>query len=369
MKFLDLTHEYELIDWNSVLSPVFASQQFINGPQVKELEGAIAKKIGCAYAVGVSSGTSAIELAFLTSADSHTSGLTVLTSPYTFIATTEIPYRLGCRIRFCDIGSDFNINIAQAKDILKNEHIDIFMPVHLFGQSCVMDDELLEICRRRGVTIIEDAAQAFGATYHDRQVGTFGDFGCFSFFPSKNLGCAGDGGLVTTNQKSLYEKCLSLRNHGASQKYLHHLHGGNFRLDTLQAALLLAKLPFVDGFIAKRRASAFIYNMFLQDHPEIQPPVENPGCLHTYNQYVLRIRNGKRDVVASSLKDLGIPTMLYYPRCLSQQPCYDGMDYGKCSCVESRRAAEENLALPIAHLSATDVIRIAESVKKAMLYA
>jgi dTDP-4-amino-4,6-dideoxygalactose transaminase len=368
MQFLNLDREYAKIDWQSVLAPVFESKQFINGPQVKEFEQAVVEKFDCQYAVGVGSGTAAIELAFLAAADMHTTGLTVLTTPYTFIATTEIPYRLGCHLRFCDIKSDFNIDIDAAKQIIKNEHIDIFLPVHLFGQCCTLDDELIDICRRKGVLIIEDAAQAFGARYNNKFAGTFGDFGCFSFFPSKNLGCAGDGGLVVMKQRSLYEKCLALRNHGASQKYTHILHGGNFRLDTIQAAILLAKLPLVDQFIEDRRKTAALYNKyFVGADDRLIPPQETTGCFHTYNQYVLRVEHN-RDAVVDIIGSNNITTMLYYPRSLLKQPCYAFA--GFCdSCPQSEIAAEENLALPIAHLTTDETLEVITAVQKAMIYA
>lgn len=344
MQFLDLNREYSQVEWKPAIDDVFASKKFINGPQVKAFEEAAAKFLGCKYAVGVSSGTHALEVALLASG---TSG-TVLTTPYSFIATTEVPVRLGHKVDFCDIGPDFNIRIDQVKERIAKGDVDVFIPVHLFGQCCCIDNELVGLCEESNCLIIEDAAQAFGASFRNVLAGCLGDMGCFSFFPAKNLGCAGDGGLVTTGDQSLYEKLIQIRNHGSKQKYYNEIHGGNFRLDTLQAALLLAKLPHIESFISNRRYCADFYSSNLLN---VECPIENDGCKHTYNQYVIRTK--KRDELQGFLKQKDIPTMQYYPRVLPEQPCYEDMQLDGCWNV-ARQYTHENLALPIAYLTAEE---------------
>jgi dTDP-4-amino-4,6-dideoxygalactose transaminase len=365
MKFLDLTREYEFFNWEKSLKPIFANATFINGPQVKLFEEKISEYIGTQYAVGVSSGTDAILVSIMAVLLDRQGPLNVLTTPYTFIATTEAPIRLGCKVIFCDVDKDFNINISKAKEILSSKKIDIFIPVHLFGTPCKLDTEILSICKKNNIMVIEDCAQAIGSSYKGQRVGSSGDFGCFSFFPAKNLGCAGDGGMITTNSKDLYEKCLMIRNHGGKIKYQHHSHGGNFRLDTIQAALLLAKLPYLDACILDRRTTASIYRSLLSNIKEVDycPEEDSPDSFSSYNQFVIRVNSNIRDDVIRYLSDSDIPTAIYYPLCLSEQPCYRDVDF-ECDCKNSKLFAKSNIALPIAYINKNEMLLIIHTIRK-----
>lgn len=362
MKFLDLEREYAHFNWIEALRPVFYSKAFINGPQVKELEDKISDDIGTEYAIGVSSGTDALMVAIMAL---EILKPVVLTTPYTFISTVEVPSRLGATVRFCDIDDTFNIDINRVKELIKEEHIDIFIPVHLFGLPVNIDDELRIICKEEGTHIIEDAAQAFGSSVGDKQAGSLGDMGCFSFFPSKNLGCAGDGGMITTNSKHLYEKCKMIRNHGSSKKYIHKIDGGNFRLDTIQAALLIEKIKYVDVSLNIRKNIAKIYNKGLKECNSINVPFydESNYINHSYNQYVIKVEEKYRDDMKDYLASRDIPTMLYYPSCLSDQLCYKDKNF-HCDCNSSKKASKENLALPIGYLYEEEAQNVVLEIKE-----
>jgi len=356
VKFLDLDREYSICDWRYTMMQVFNRKAFINGPQVKEFETKIAESLGVKHAIGVSSGTDAIKVAMLSL------GLEVphvLTTPYTFIATVEVPISLGATVFFCDIGDDFNIDMEKAKEIVSTQSIDVFIPVHLFGKPCDLDEEFVNLCRENKVYIIEDACQSMGSKYKGKYVGTIGDLGCFSFFPSKNLGAAGDGGLITTNNTELYEKCLAIRNHGGVRKYEHEMIGGNYRLDTIQAAILLSKLRYLDRFLNFRVSNASFYKHKLQTIEEITLPTAAPDTYHTYNQFV--IRTDDRDELRKHLDRRGIPTALYYPKCLSEQPVFADHDFG-CLCEKSKSFAQTNLALPIAYLNIKELQYIVRAI-------
>lgn len=363
MKFLDLNREYEYFNWEEAVRPIFENKSFINGEVVKTFEKQISKYLNVKYAIGISSGTDALMVAMMSLGLKNP---VVLTTPYTFIATTEVPMRLGATIRFCDIDDTFNINMQQVKEVIKKDKIDIFIPVHLFGYPCLLDDELIQLCKKRGTYIIEDAAQSLGSSIDSKQTGTIGDLGCFSFFPSKNLGCAGDGGLIVTNSDKLFEKCLMIKNHGSKIKYSHEINGGNFRLDSIQAALLLHKLPYLNKFIDNRIKSAEIYNLFFNSIYDVgikysQIGSDENNIIHTYNQYVVKVGKN-RDKLKKYLAGQGIPTALYYPKCLSEQPCYKKIDF-KCKCEESKKAVKENLALPIAYLTKDEVVNIVYKIR------
>jgi len=355
MKFLDLDREYNYFDWKKALEPVFEAKSFINGPQVKKFEEAISKQfIGSKHAIGVSSGTDALQVALMAL---DIKDKVVLTTPYTFIATTEMPIRLGAKIVFCDIDDDFNMDMNQAKEIIRTKKIDVLLLVHLFGLPCLIDDELLALCKKNNVKIVEDCAQALGSSIDfstgKKYVGNIGDIGCFSFFPAKNLGCAGDGGLVSTNSDELAEKCRMIRNHGSKIKYHNEVHGGNFRLDSIQAALMLAKLPFLSDFISIRQKNAEYFNTFLTNRVKVPLSYCNFG--HTYCQYVIQVDGDKtdRDDLQIWLKEDKIPTMIYYPMCLSEQECYKKIDF-ESNCKNSISLTKKNLALPIAFLTESE---------------
>ena len=355
MQFLDLAREN--IDWQKAIAPVFEKHSFINGPAVKEFESSIAEYIGCKYAIGVSSGTDALLVSLM--ALGVGPGSVVLTTPYTFIATTEVAFRLGAQVKFCDVDESFNIDINECTKFIINNKVDVFIPVHLFGLPCNLDSSFLALCREHKVKIVEDAAQAMGSRSYNTHVGNIGELGCFSFFPAKNLGCAGDGGLITTNSEELYQKCLTLRNHGGKDKYDVQMHGGNFRLDTVQAALLSAKLPHLDQWIETRMNNAAMYNEMLEDI--VETPICPIGMKHSYNQYV--IKTAKRDDLQRYLNGKGIPTAIYYPKPLNKQSCYASVDF-QCRPIKSELFASINLALPIGHLYPEEVKLVGNSIKE-----
>jgi dTDP-4-amino-4,6-dideoxygalactose transaminase len=357
---LDLKPQYAPLreEIRKLLDEVCDSQHFILGPQVEAFEKEAAAYCGSAHAVGVSSGTDAL-LAALMAADVGP-GDAVLTTPYTFFATAGCVARLGAVPLFADIDPvTFNIDPAKARAVLdrpparfKNARVKALLPVHLYGQSADMDP-LMGLARERTLAVVEDACQAIGAEYPAaggvRKVGSMGLAGCFSFFPSKNLGCFGDGGLVTTSDAAFAERLKSLRNHGSQVKYHHQRVGGNFRLDALQAAVLRVKLPHLDGWHRRRRENAAFYDRAFRGSA-VRAPVAvcaqgGVAMPHIYNQYVVRVP--ARDRVRERLTAAGIGCEVYYPVPLHLQECFRGLGYGPGDFPESERAAAETLALPI----------------------
>jgi dTDP-4-amino-4,6-dideoxygalactose transaminase len=326
----------------AAVDEVLESQQFINGPQVKDLEESVATYSACAAAVGMSSGTDALLCALMTLGIGP--GDEVVTTPYSFFATAGSVARLGARCVFVDIEpSTFNIDPAKIEAAI-TPRTRVLMPVHLFGQVADMDP-ILDLARARGLFVVEDAAQAIGATYKGRQAGSMGTVGCFSFFPSKNLGGLGDGGMIVTQDKALAEKLVVFRNHGSKPKYYHHFVGGNFRLDTIQAAALLVKLRHLDGWSEKRRRNAARYDALLAEVPGVTRPRVDPRGESIFNQYVIRV--AKRDALQAFLKEQGIGTEVYYPVPLHEQECFASLGYGKGDFPEAEKAAQSSLALPI----------------------
>jgi len=364
MKFLDLNRIYDNFDWKQVLTPIFENTSFINGSEIEKFEEQVTKYIDCEYAVGVSSGTDALQVALL--ALGATKDTVVLTTPYTFIATSEVPVRLGMKVVFCDIDESFNIDIEKAKEIISGKNIDVFIPVHLFGKPCKLDQELLYLCAEKGTKIVEDAAQAFGswAKFKDqglRMVGTFGDIGCFSFFPAKNIGCAGDAGMIVTNNEKYYQIAKAMRNHGSMIKYQNDYHGGNFRMDTIQAALLNYHLKNINKYLDDRLKTALYYLDELEKLPIVLPKHEGLG--HTYNQFVIQTRNEQeRDALKEFLNIKNIPIVIYYPMSSDEQKCYNGYDF-ECNCLMSKKMARVNLALPIALLTREEREYIVKNIK------
>ena len=341
---LDLKAQYSTIrdEMKPVLDAVMASQYFINGPAVKELEQAIAAYSTTKAAVGVSSGTDAL-IATLMSLEIG-EGDEVITTPYTFFATAGSIWRVGAKPVFVDIEPDtFNIDVTKIEAVITGRTKAI-MPVHLFGQVADMD-EILAIAAKHELFVIEDAAQAIGAEYKGRKAGSIGTAGCFSFFPSKNLGGLGDGGMVVTQDQDLAARMAQCRNHGMEPRYFHHWVGGNFRLDTLQAAGLLVKLPHLGAWSAKRRANAQRYNELLAGVAEVVTPTVRDYNVSIYNQYCIRVP--RRDELQQHLKAADIGTAIYYPLGLHQQECFTTLGYDKGDFPASEAAAAESLALPI----------------------
>jgi dTDP-4-amino-4,6-dideoxygalactose transaminase len=341
---LDLKAQYHSIkaEVDAAIAEVMESQHFILGPKVEECEKAIARYCGCAHAIGMSSGSDALLACLL--AENIRPGDEVITTTYTFFATAGAIARLGATPVFVDIDPEtYNLDTSQiASRVTKNTRAII--PVYLYGQMAEME-YVMEVAREHGLIVIEDAAQAIGAKYRGRQAGTFGHYGCFSFFPSKNLGAAGDGGMVVTNDAQRAEKLRVLRGHGAKPKYHHKVIGGNFRLDAIQAAIVSAKLPHLDDWTAARQRNAKQYDRLLG---EAGVPVGLPKITtdrHIFNQYA--IRSLKRDELQAFLQRKGVGTEVYYPVPMHLQECFAYLGHMVGAFPESERAAMEMLALPV----------------------
>jgi dTDP-4-amino-4,6-dideoxygalactose transaminase len=338
---LDLKAQFASIrdEIRQALDRVMDSQQFILGPEVEAFEQEIAAYCGCRHAIGVSSGTDALLVVLM--ALGVSAGDEVITPAYSFFATAGTIARLGAKPVFVDIDpATFNIDptLIASKITSKTKAI---LPVHLFGQMAEMD----EICRtaaKHKIRVIEDAAQAIGAEQAGKRAGSVGDAGCFSFFPTKNLGAFGDAGMVTTNDSSLAERVRMLRVHGYRSRYVNELLGGNFRLDAMQAAVLRVKLRYLDQWTEARQRNAAEYRRLLPK--SVVLPLEQPGR-HIYNQFVIRCT--RRDFLMESLKREGIGCEVYYPLPSHLQPCFSGLGHKPGDFPVSERASQESLALPI----------------------
>jgi len=351
---LDLKKQYAVIreEVQAVTAEIYESQYFIMGPHVERLEKDIAAYCRTEHAIGVSSGSDALIIALM--ALGVGSNDLVLTTPYTFFATAGAVARVGARPVFVDIDPDtYNISaplIEQALEAMpvgRREKVKAVIPVHLYGQ-CADMEPILESAAKYQLPVIEDAAQAIGAEYQGQRAGSMGRFGCFSFFPSKNLGAFGDGGVVTTGDRRLGETLRILRNHGAEPKYYHHIIGGNFRLDALQAAIVSIKLKYLDNWTAGRQKNAATYRELFAAAglaARLKLPVEKQGR-HIYNQFVIAVPE-RRDDLRAYLLEAGIGTEVYYPVPLHLQKCFAGLEYGSGDFPAAEQAALQTLALPI----------------------
>lgn len=346
---LDLKAQYRQIggELSAAVQRVLESQQFILGPEVRELEKEIAEYSGTRYAIGCASGSDALLLPLM--AIEIGPGDEVITSPFTFFATAGAVARLGARPVFVDIDAEtFNIDPDLIEAAI-TPRTKVIIPIHLFGQ-CADMHRINAIAARHGLVVVEDAAQAIGADYRGRRAGCLGDVAAFSFYPSKNLGGAGDGGMMTTNDEKLAELLRCLRAHGARTKYYHDFVGLNSRLDSLQAALLRVKLRYLDGWAESRRANAEEYRgLFAESglvgEGVVTLPVERNWGKHVYNQFVIRAKD--RDALRAHLRDNGVATEIYYPLSLHRQRCFQYLGYPQGSLPESEKATEEALAIPI----------------------
>lgn len=346
---LDLSRQYQTLqqELEEALLRVARSGRYILGPEVEKLEQELATYIGVKHAIAVSSGSDALIASLM--AIGIGPGDEVITSPFTFFSTAGAIARLGARPVFADIDpQSFNLD-PEATRAAITPRTRAILPVHLFGQIADMD-AFEELRQNHGVALIEDAAQAIGA--HDassRRAGVFGDLACFSFFPSKNLGAMGDGGLISTNDTNLADTCRVLRSHGSMPKYHHPLLGGNFRLDPMQAVVLTVKLPHLDDWHAQRKANADYYRetfagLDKRISDSIVLPREGIGR-HVYNQFVIRVKD--RDALREHLNNNGIGNEIYYPLPLHLQDCFSEYGYGKGDFPNAEQAAEQCLALPI----------------------
>jgi dTDP-4-amino-4,6-dideoxygalactose transaminase len=347
---LDLKQQHAALreELRAALERVLDSQQFILGEDVRLLESELARYTRARYAVGCGSGSDALLLALL--ATDVGAGAEVVTTPFTFFATAGAVVRAGARPVFVDIEPHtYNLDPARIDEAV-TERTRALLPVHLYGQCAAMD-EMLRIAEQRGLRVIEDAAQAIGAEDDKgRSAGAIGDVGCFSFYPTKNLGAAGEAGLLTTNDAATAERLRRLRVHGGATEYHHDEVGFNSRLDTFQAAVLRVKLPHLDAWTDARRERAQVYTSFINDAglaEFITPPHVTSGARHIFHQYVIRVPAARRDALLEHLKQHGVGTKVYYPVPLHLQPCFANLGYKAGDFPESERAARETLALPM----------------------
>lgn len=344
---LDLQGQYRPLreELLAAVTRVCDSQRFIGGPEVDGFEREIAGRLGVRHAVGLSSGTDALLAALM--ALNVGPGDEVITTTFSFFATAACVTRLGATLRLVDIDPlTYNIDAAAAVAAI-TPRTRVIIPVHLYGQ-CADMDPLLDEAQRCGLAVLEDAAQAIGATHKGRQAGSMGIAGCFSFFPSKNLGAFGDAGLLTTNDEALAHEVRLLRNHGAEPKYFHKRIGGNFRLDALQAAVLRVKLPHLDGWSARRRENADRYDRLFRESAaadRITLPARAPDCQHIFNQYVVRVPD--RDAVRARLEAAGIGSEVYYPVPFHLQECFAPLGYRQGDFPVAEEASARTLALPV----------------------
>ncbi len=377
---LDLKPQYQALkaELDEAMLKVAASQMFILGPAVRELEERLAEYSGAKHGIGLSSGTDALLIALM--AYDIGIGDEVITSPYTFFATGGTIARVGARPLFLDIDPvTYNLCVDRVSEFLREGcerrsgglynresggRVRALMPVHLYGQ-CADMDPLMALGHEFGLPVIEDAAQAIGAEYKGgRRAGGIGEIGCLSFFPTKNLGAFGDAGMCVTNDDALAAKLRMLRVHGMEPKYFHAMIGGNFRIDELQAAVLLVKFRHLEAWHAGRRRNAAYYDAAFRASPAtagVVTPTACPGYRHIYNQYVIRVPD--RDRLRAYLAEQGVGTEVYYPVPLHMQQCFAYLGYQPEDCPESARAARETLALPIyPELSELQLRQVAESV-------
>jgi dTDP-4-amino-4,6-dideoxygalactose transaminase len=340
---------------------VLQSGQFIMGPEVRAFEREVARYLNTRYAIGVNSGTDALFISL------HALGVgpgdEVITTPFTFFATAEAISHVGATPVFVDIDPrTFNLDPELIEEKI-TPRTKAILPVHLFGHAVDMAP-ILALAEKYDIFILEDVAQAFGGKYRGRKLGTIGDIGAFSFFPSKNLGACGDGGLIATNDSKIAELARMLRVHGAKEKYRNEVVGYNSRLDELQAAILRVKLPYLDQWNAQRRQIAERYNDLLEDVPDISTPIEAAHAEHVYHQYTVRIMNQRRDEIKEKLIKARISTAVYYPIPVHALPVYSDL---QIDLPQAWKAASEVLSLPFwPQISLTVQERVADSLREAL---
>ena len=355
---VDLTRQHKIVSQEVELRvlEILRSGRYIGGTAVTDFEENFAEYIGAKYGIGCNSGTDALYMALRALAIGV--GDEVITTPFTFIATSEVIARVGAKPVFVDLETDgFNFDLRQVEKAITDKTKGI-IAVHLFGQPVNMG-ELIAIAKRHNIPVIEDCAQATGAEWQGKKVGNLGDVGCFSFFPTKNLGACGDGGAVTTNNDVIASKIKLIREHGlvreagAKVTYRHDLTGLNSRLDSIQGAILDIKLPYLDSWNQQRRQAAANYDQLLENIPNIVLPKEISGGFSVWNQYTIRVPNHDlnqkitRDVLRSKLQEQGVISMVYYPLALHLQPVYQNLGYGVGSLPITEKAANEVLSLPM----------------------
>lgn len=341
--FLNLAAQYESLQSEILpaVEQVLASGHYVLGPNVAALEQEVAAYTGTRFGIGVNSGSDALTLA-LRALDIGP-GAEVITTPFTYIAPAESIYQMGAKIVFADIHPrTFNLDPAEVARKI-SDRTRAIIPVHLFGQAAQLDD-LLALAKPRGITVVEDCAQAIGATYREKPVGGFGQAGCFSFYPTKNLGADGDGGMIVTNDEALAKKLKMLRVHGIERRYFHDLHGYNSRLDELQAAILRVKLRHLSAWNARRAEIAARYSAGLAEVP-VDLSVTCELNRHVFHVYALL--TDERDALAKFLADRGVPSIIYYPRPLHLQNVYEDLHYQEGSFPVAESVSQRILPLPM----------------------
>ena len=368
LQMVDLKTQYQRIkpEIDAAIQGVIDSCQFVKGGEVKTFEAELAQYLGVKHVIGCGNGTDALQVALM--ALGLKPGDEVITTDFTFIATVEVIALLGLTPVLVDIDEQtFNIDIEAVKRAI-TPRTKAIVPVHLFGQ-CANMEPLLQLADKHGLYVVEDTAQGLGAEYRFssgtvRKAGTMGTIGCTSFFPSKNLGCYGDGGALFTNDDELAEQIRSLTNHGMKVRYHHDMIGVNSRLDTIQAAILRVKLPHLDEYNRARLAAAKKYNAALSDIDGLETPVTAAFTTHIFHQYTLKVKNGQRDALKKHLDEQGIPNMVYYPIPLHRQKAFEPYVTENDSFPVSETICSEVLSLPMhTELDDEQIERITSAVR------
>ncbi|MGQ4891844.1 MAG: DegT/DnrJ/EryC1/StrS family aminotransferase [Candidatus Njordarchaeia archaeon] len=365
VRYIYLEREYEQIkeEIDQKVMEIIRSGRYILGNEVIKIEKKISNYCGTKFAVGVNSGTDALFLCL--KGLNIGPGDIVITTPFTFVATANVIVNAGAEPYFIDIDKKtFNIDPYRLEEALKNDDrlrkkAKAIIPVHLFGQMAKMD-HIKEIAEEYNLRIIEDAAQAFGAKYKDKPVGYYGDCAAFSFFPTKNLACYGDGGMVITDDEELYEKILMFRMHGQKRKYFCEINGFNSRLDEIQAGILNIKMKYIDQFIESRRKNASLYNDLLSEVQQVKTPYEDKDSYHTYNVYTIQCE--RRDKLQEYLKIHGIDSMVYYPYPLHKQKCFE--KYARPNLENSEALSKNVLSLPLYMLKPEEIEYVSKTIKE-----
>lgn len=363
IQMVDLTVQYQTLEsrFRQVMCDAMATGAYINGPDVSTFEGEFARFLEVPYAVACANGTDALHIALR--ALGIGPGDEVITTTFTFIATAGTISLCGATPVFVDIDeTSFNLDPGEVEAAI-TPHTRAIVPVHLYGNPADMD-RISSIAKRHGLAVVEDCAQAAGARWKGRKVGSIGTAGCFSFFPSKNLGCFGDGGMIATHDESLARRMRAICAHGSRIKYHNEVLGFNSRLDTVQAAILRVKLPHLEKWNERRREAAHRYNEALKESG-IRLPAENNDGIHVYHQYTMR--HSKRDTIKMHLQEAGIASMIYYPIPLHRQELYAGLGYAEGRFPRAEAAAREVLSLPMyPELTDGDTRRVAQTVLDAL---
>ncbi len=364
--FVDLKAQYRSLqpEVDEAIQSVLDRTAFIMGPEVTAFEEDFAEYLGVNHTIGVGSGTAALRLAL--EALNIGPGDEVITVPDTYFATCEAISHVGATVRFVDADAQtYNLDPEKLERAITDKTKAV-MPVHLYGQAADMTP-MLDIARKHNIYVIEDAAQAHGATYKGQKTGTFGDIACFSFYPGKNLGAYGDGGAVVTNNDRIAERLRLLRNHGQKVKYEHLVVGYCDRLDNLQAAVLGKKLPHLDSWNEGRRSRAAIYDECLQNVPGVVTPYVSSDCEHVYHLYVIRVTDGRRDALQNYLQEAGVATGLHYPIPVHLQEAYSDLGHKEGDFPISEGLANEGLSLPMfAELTDEQAVFVADKIREFM---